>query len=200
MNVEKKNVEKKMIRSDIPGHSAMMTGTMPYNTSSAGKADANAEEQRRLIVGRGIMLNGQITDCQHLVVEGSVAAETLDTVRLDLLEAGSFKGAADVQDAVIAGRFDGKLVVTGRLTIKSSAHISGDIEYGSLEIEAGSRIEARIAVRPAPAVAEVSAPVTAKSTTVADAGEKILDASNDEKDTAAATEERPGTFRRAVGY
>ena len=198
MNVEKKNVEKKMIRTDIPGHSAMLTGTMPYNTTASGKPEANVEE-RRLIVGRGIVLNGQITDCQHLVVEGAVTAETLTTVRLDILEAGSFKGAADVQDAVIAGRFDGKLVVTGRLTIKSSAHISGEIEYGSLEIEAGSRIEARIAVRSAPAVAETTS-VSAKSTTVADAGEKALDASNDEADKAAATEERPGSFRRAVGY
>src|SRR6218665_2866524 len=123
MNVEKKNVEKKMIRTDIPGHSAMLTGTMPYNTTASGKPEANVEEQRRLIVGRGIVLSGQITDCQHLVVEGAVSAETLSTLRLDLLEAGSFKGAADVQDAVIAGRFDGKLVVTGRLTIKSTAHI-----------------------------------------------------------------------------
>ncbi len=199
MNVEKKNVEKKMIRTDIPGHSAMLTGTMPYNTTASGKPEASVEEQRRLIVGRGIVLNGQITDCQHLVVEGAVTAETLSTQRLDLLEAGSFAGAADVQDAVIAGRFDGKLVVTGRLTIKSTAHISGEIEYGSLEIEAGSRIEARIAVRPAPAVAEMTA-VTAKSMTVADAGEKALDASNDEADKAAATEERPGSFRRAVGF
>lgn len=199
MNVEKKNVEKKMIRTDIPGHSAMLSGTMPYNTTASGKPEANLEE-RRLIVGRGIVLNGQITDCQHLVVEGSVTAETLTTLRLDLLEAGSFAGAADVQDAVIAGRFDGKLVVSGRLTIKSTAHISGEIEYGSLEIEAGSRIEARIAVRPAPALAADTTAVTAKSTTVADAGEKALDASNDEADKAAATEERPGSFRRAVGF
>lgn len=195
------NVERKMIRSDIPGHSSLLTGTMPYNTSASGAAAASAEE-RRLMVGRGIVLNGQITDCQHLAVEGTVTAETLLTQRLDILESGSFTGSADVQDAVIAGRFDGKLVVKGRLTVKSTAHITGDIEYGALEIEAGSRIEARIAVRPAAAApaAEKTAAVTAKPTTVAEAGEKIFDASNDEAEKAAATEERPGTFRRAVGY
>lgn len=197
------NVEKKMIRSDIPGHSAMLTGTMPYNSAPA--AVAAADEQRRLTVGRGIVLNGQITDCQHLAVEGSVTAETLLTQRLDILETGSFTGTAEVQDAVIAGRFDGKLVVKGRLTVKSTAHITGEIEYGALEIESGSRIEARIAVRPAAPVAE-KAPAadktgaSVKSTTVAEAGEKLFDASNDEAEKAAVTEERPGTFRRAVGY
>jgi cytoskeletal protein CcmA (bactofilin family) len=192
------NVEKKMIRSDIPGHSAMLTGTMPYNTA----APAASVEERRLMVGRGIVLNGQITDCQHLAIEGTVTAETLLTQRLDILESGSFTGTANVQDAVIAGRFDGKLVATGRLTVKSTAHITGDIEYGALEIESGSRIEARIAVRPAPTApaVEKTAAVTAKPTTVAEAGEKIFDASNDEAEKAAATEERPGTFRRAVGY
>lgn len=199
------NVEKKMIRSDIPGHSAMLTGTMPYNAPGAaqGQQGAVLEAERRLTVGRGIVLNGQITDCQHLAIEGTVTAETLQTERLDILETGSFTGAADVQDAVIAGRFDGKLVATGRLTVKSTAHITGDIEYGALEIESGSRIEARIAVRPAPAAAaapEKTATMTAKPTTVAEAGEKIFDAVNDEAEKAAVTEERPGTFRRAVGY
>jgi cytoskeletal protein CcmA (bactofilin family) len=195
------NVEKKMIRSDIPGHSALLTGTMPYNTAMSSGAAATAEE-RRLTVSRGIILDGQITDCQHLAIEGTVVAETLQTQRLDVLEHGTFTGLADVQDAVIAGRFDGKLVAKGRLTVKSTAHITGDIEYGALEIEAGSRIEARIAVCPAPAApaAEKTAAVTAKSTTVAEAGEKIFDASNDEAEKAAVTEERPGTFRRAVGY
>lgn len=200
MKAPKMNVEKKMIRTDIPGHSAMLTGTLPYNTSAAGMSNAQADDQRRLTVGRGIVLNGQITDCQHLAIEGSVTAETLSTQRLDILESGSFKGAAEVQDAVISGRFDGRLVVTGRLTLKATAHVTGDIEYGALEIEAGSRIEARIAVRPAPAVEPAAEKtVTAKTSAVTDAAGKPLEASNDEADTAVS-EERPGTFRRAVGY
>lgn len=196
------NVEKKMIRSDIPGHSGMLTGTLPYNTATPATA---AVEERSLMVGRGIVLSGQITDCQHLAVEGTVSAETLLTQRLDILETGSFTGTAEVQDAIIAGRFDGKLVATGRLTVKSTAHITGEIEYGALEIEAGSRIEARIAARPAAPVADKAAPAdktAAKTAPAAEAGanSKLFGPSNDEAEAAAATEERPGTFRRAVGY
>jgi cytoskeletal protein CcmA (bactofilin family) len=181
-------VEKKTLRSDIPGHSAMLTGTMPYNTATA------TEEPRRLIVGRDICLSGEISSCDHLVVEGRVVASDLQVKRFDILEAGVFEGTATVQDAVVAGRFNGQLVVLGRLTVKSTGRIQGEIEYGALEVEAGSRMEARITAR-AQGVEEKKAPVEAhkmprKSETSAPAA----------ADAGETTEERPDSFRRAVGF
>ncbi len=202
-------VEKKMIRSDIPGHTSMLTGTMPYGT--APSAPQQTEEHRRLMLGREIKLSGEITNCEHLIIEGTLSAATLETQRLDLLETGAFTGSATVKDAVIAGRFDGKLVVTGRLSIKSTAVVKGDISYGALEIEAGSRIEASIAARPVDAVVkdQKDAPVAAVEkqllTTANDAGadadKKADDDKSGDKDgSVETTQERPGTFRRAVGF
>lgn len=204
-------VEKKMIRSDIPGHTSMLTGTMPYGTA-APAAPQQTEEHRRLMLGRDIKLVGEITNCEHLIIEGALEAKTLETQRLDLLETGAFSGSAIVKDAVIAGRFDGKLVVTGRLSIKSTAVVKGDISYGALEIEAGSRIEASIAARPA----EEAAPVQNKKDTPADIVEKQLvttandmganadkktdDKSGDKDGSVETTQERSGTFRRTVGF
>ncbi|HEX2753453.1 MAG TPA: polymer-forming cytoskeletal protein [Alphaproteobacteria bacterium] len=202
-------VEKKMIRSDIPGHTSMLTGTMPYGTAHA--APQQTEEHRRLMLGREIKLSGEITNCEHLIIEGTLSAATLETQRLDLLETGAFTGSATVKDAIIAGRFDGKLVVTGRLSIKSTAVVKGDISYGALEIEAGSRIEASIAARPVDAVVkdQKDAPVAAVEkqllTTANDAGadadKKADDDKSGDKDgSVETTQERPGTFRRAVGF
>jgi len=197
------SVEKKMIRSDIPGHTSMLTGTMPYGTSSAPQQTA---EHRRLMLGRDIRLTGEITDCEHLIIEGALEAKTLETQRLDLLETGAFAGSATVKDAVIAGRFDGKLVVTGRLSIKSTAVVKGEISYGALEIEAGSRIEASIAARPAeeaPADAANAIEkqlVTTANDTTTNAGKKSVDASGDQDGSVETTQERSGTFRRTVGF
>lgn len=209
-------VEKKMIRSDIPGHTSMLTGTMPYGTA-APAAPQQTEEHRRLMLGRDIKLVGEITNCEHLIIEGALEAKTLETQRLDLLETGSFTGSATVKDAIIAGRFDGKLVVTGRLSIKSTAVVKGEISYGALEIEAGSRIEASISTRPAEDVAAPAANQVKKDTPAVDAVEKQLlttandagadadkkaedDKSGDKDGSIETTQERPGTFRRAVGY
>jgi cytoskeletal protein CcmA (bactofilin family) len=211
-------VEKKMIRSDIPGHNTMLTGTLPYGAV----APVAAEEHRRLTVGRDIVLSGEISSCEHLIIEGSVVAKTLSTQRLDILDTGSFVGNAEVKDATIAGRYNGKLVVTGRLSIKATAVLTGEIEYGALEIEAGSRLEARIVARPA-AVVEDKKDTSAKAPvkdSVKDAKGSVTDAgmvealaandtvdkdktdgkSDEEGSSSATTQERPGTFRRAVGF
>ncbi len=94
------SIEKKTIRSDIPGHHTMLNAS--YSASPQ-------EEGRRLVVGRDITLNGDIASCDHLVVEGTVHAQSFWARRMDILESGFFAGTAEVQDGVIAGRFEGKL-------------------------------------------------------------------------------------------
>lgn len=202
-------VEKKMIRSDIPGHNTMLTGTLPYG---APTPVVQAEEHRRLAVGRDIKLTGEISNCEHLMIEGTVDAKTLQTQRFDIFEGGAFNGSAEVKDATIAGRFDGKLVVTGRLSIKSTAVVKGEISYGALEIEAGSRIEASITARPVEETPVVAKDAKESLSTVekqmvstandagTDADKKTDDTSGEKDGSVETTQERPGTFRRAVGY
>ncbi|MEZ0224637.1 MAG: polymer-forming cytoskeletal protein [Alphaproteobacteria bacterium] len=180
------SVEKKTIRSDIPGHSNLLGGTIAY-------AGSTQEESRRLVVGRDISLQGDIGCCDHLVVEGTVNAQGFSARRMDILEAGFYAGSAIVQDAVIAGRFEGKITVSGRLTVKSTGRLYGEIEYGTIECEAGARIEGQMTVL-TPAVAEqpvVTAPEVNDNSNV----ENLFDGSEEE-----STEERPRVFRRAVGY
>ena len=180
------SIEKKTIRSDIPGHSNMLGGSASY----AGSAQ---DEGRRLVVGRDISLNGDIGCCDHLVVEGTVNAQGFTARRIDVLEAGFFAGSAHVQDAVIAGRFEGKLTVSGRLSVKSTGRLYGQIEYGSVECEAGARIEGQMVLIAPPAAAET--PVLA-APTVNDNVENLFDDSSEE----GTAEETPRVFRRAVGY
>jgi cytoskeletal protein CcmA (bactofilin family) len=184
------SIEKKTIRSDIPGHSTMLGGS----TSFAGSTQ---EEGRRLVVGREISLNGDIGCCDHLVIEGTVNAQGFSARRIDILEAGFFAGSAHVQDAVIAGRFEGKLTVSGRLSVKATGRITGEIEYGSVECEAGARIEGRMTVM-APAVTETPAlnPPTVNDNVDNNVENLFDEVSADE----AATQTSPRVFRRAVGY
>lgn len=135
--LEKKTVEKKTIRSDIPGSHLFLHGNVGYVGSTS-------EETRRLIVGRDISLNGEIATCDHLLIEGIVRADGFSARRLDILEPGVFVGSARVQESVIAGRFEGDLYVAGRLTLKSTAQVFGHVQYGIIEIEAGAKIEGRL--------------------------------------------------------
>jgi cytoskeletal protein CcmA (bactofilin family) len=98
-----------------------------------------------LTVGSGISVTGEITACDTLVVEGNVAATLTDSRTLDILRGGAFNGRAEVQNAVIAGLFDGDLMVRERLQIASSGHVKGKVRYGKLEIESGGELNGDIA-------------------------------------------------------
>lgn len=103
-------------------------------------APAASDAQRRLIVGRDISLSGEITSCDVLVVEGNVEAKLRDGRSIEIAETGLFKGSVEIDKADIGGRFEGDLMVRGRLRVRSTGRITGSIKYGELEVEAGGRL------------------------------------------------------------
>lgn len=102
-------------------------------------AGASADS-KKLIVGREISLNGRISACDRLVVEGQVEAELNDGRMIEIADAGLFRGTAKVDGAEISGRFEGSLTVRERLVIRSTGRVMGTIRYGRIEIEVGGEI------------------------------------------------------------
>jgi cytoskeletal protein CcmA (bactofilin family) len=97
-------------------------------------------KQKRLIVGSGIRMSGEITACDRLVVEGFVEARLNETRALEIAEGGQFKGGCLVEEAEITGVYEGDLTVRGRLMIRATGKVDGNIQYGDLEIERGGQI------------------------------------------------------------
>jgi cytoskeletal protein CcmA (bactofilin family) len=108
--------------------------------------DRNGAAERKLTVGKGLSLAGEITSCDVLVVEGKVEAKLTDGKMLEITECGQFRGSVEIENADIAGRYDGQLVVHGRLTVRSTGRISGTVKYGELEVNAGGQIIGEIQV------------------------------------------------------
>jgi cytoskeletal protein CcmA (bactofilin family) len=124
---------------------------------------------RKLIVGRDISLSGEIAACDVLVVEGTVEARLRDGRNIEISETGLFKGSVEIDEADIAGRFEGEITVRGRLKVRAGGRIQGSIRYGELEVEAGGQLSgdiqvigaqpARAGVRPTPAPVREPAPM-----------------------------------------
>jgi cytoskeletal protein CcmA (bactofilin family) len=106
----------------------------------ARRSASSSDSGRKLIVGDGLSLSGEITSCDILVVAGKVEAKLTDGKLLEINESGQFRGSVEIENADIAGRYDGQLVVHGRLTVRSTGRISGMVKYGELEINAGGQI------------------------------------------------------------
>lgn len=105
-------------------------------------------ESKKLIVGREIVLSGQITSCDRLVVEGRVEASLTETRAIEIAETGHFKGSAEIESAEIAGRYEGTLTVRERLFIRSTGKVNGKVTYGQIEIEPGGEIAGEVHVGP----------------------------------------------------
>jgi cytoskeletal protein CcmA (bactofilin family) len=91
-------------------------------------------------VGPSIKLKGvEITDCDTLVVEGTVEA-TMDSRVMHITELGAFKGSADIDFAEIHGEFNGDLTVREKLVIYSTGRVSGKIRYGKVVIQEGGQL------------------------------------------------------------
>ena len=71
------------------------------------------------------------------MVEGRVEATLENSELLEITPGGAFKGRVSINEAIIAGEFDGELVVRGRLLVASGGRIVGTIKYGSLVVEEG---------------------------------------------------------------
>ena len=106
-------------------------GSTSQASSAAASAKAPVESVgSKLTVGPNIKLKGvEITDCDTLVVEGTVEA-TMDSRVIQISEQGAFRGSADIDIAEIRGDFNGTLTVR---------QISGEIDVGTASNTARSK-------------------------------------------------------------
>jgi cytoskeletal protein CcmA (bactofilin family) len=115
----------------------------PAPTPLAPQRDAKSEvkdEAKKLTVGKGISLDGKISSCDRLIVDGKVEAELQDCHTVEITQNGTFKGAAEIASAEISGNYEGSLTVRENLLIRSTGHVSGTVRYGKLHIEDGGEI------------------------------------------------------------
>ncbi len=126
-------------------------------------------ERRTLVVGRGISLQGTVSDAERLVVEGTVESQMIQAQELFVAQAGVFRGEVQVEDAEIAGLFDGTLTVRGNLVIRGTGKVNGVARYRKLSVEEGGQVSGRMEMLsdaaangapagPAPAVPRAAVP------------------------------------------
>ncbi len=133
------------------------TAPRPLPPAGFGPADRPAPQTRarpedgetgkRLIVGEGIQLKGEITACERLIVEGQVEVTMNATRALEIAPTGHFIGSCEVEDADISGVYEGDLSVRGRLIVHKGGRVVGKISYGELELERGGEIAGELSVR-----------------------------------------------------
>ena len=130
-----------------------------------------AAERRTLVVGKGISLQGTVSEAERLVIEGTMESQLLQANELVIGHSGVFKGEAQVEDAEIAGTFDGVLNATGSLTIRATGRVIGTARSRRLSVEDGGQLSGKMEMISDTPAASASTPrmAPARSTEPADA-------------------------------
>ena len=119
----------------------------PATRQPAAPTMSETDAGKRLIVGQGIQMKGEITACDRLVVEGHVEVTLKATRMLEIKPSGHFTGSCEVEEAEVSGVYDGNLTVRGRLIVHAGGRVTGDISYGEIELERGAQITGKLGVR-----------------------------------------------------
>ena len=135
-------------RPGMSPNAAAAAGQAPAAAANPQQAQpatpASKEGESKLTVGPNIKLKGvEITDCDTLVVEGSVEA-TMDSRVIQISERGAFKGSAEIDVAEIRGLFDGNLTARQKLVIYSTGKVTGKVRYGKVVIEEGGQLSGEV--------------------------------------------------------
>lgn len=144
-------------RVDIPGNNFQRPGAQASrpaypgaypgaqaNSNAGVYGQSNVDTGSKLVIGKGISMSGEIEACDHLIVEGTIEAALKGASILDVAQSGAFLGTVEIEEANIAGRFEGDITVRGRLTIESTGTVIGSVSYKELSMEAGATLDGSI--------------------------------------------------------
>lgn len=88
-------------------------------------------------------LEGSIETEGTLIVDGSVTGK-IKCNSLEIVAEGRVDAEVDAEEASVAGNFEGRMLCSGRLTIRSTGRVVGDIFYGTLAIELGGLLDGKL--------------------------------------------------------
>jgi|GEM_PF-3426939 cytoskeletal protein CcmA (bactofilin family) len=140
-----------------PGASLPSSGTRVAQRS----IPVELSEQVESFIGRNSKLEGELRSEQSLRIQGSVRGE-VDSRRVVFLdEAARITGRVSGATVFVAGTVDGEIHCPGRLEIRSTGRVTGEINAGTLIMHEGAVVNGQVRMlreQPHPASAPSQAP------------------------------------------
>jgi cytoskeletal protein CcmA (bactofilin family) len=115
-----------------------MFGNKKDSPSTAGNTNSPSPTGGTNSLVHGTNLEGVLHAGSDIRIDGQLNGKLFCKGRLILGETGVIDGEVECQDAIIEGKFTGKIKVTELLTVKETANISGDVSTGKLFVHAGA--------------------------------------------------------------
>jgi cytoskeletal protein CcmA (bactofilin family) len=96
-------------------------------------------------IGKSVTIRGELTGREDLYMDGEIEGTiTLPDSRLTIGPNARVLADISARDVIILGRVNGNVHATGRVELRETAAVSGDIFAGRLSIEESAAIKGRV--------------------------------------------------------
>ena len=103
----------------------------------------------RSLIGKNIIITGDISATEDLVVEGRVTGKILlNESRLTVGEEGYLQSQITAREVVISGRVDGQIHASERVELRHTAQVTGDIVAPRLIIHQDAVVKGTVDLSP----------------------------------------------------
>lgn len=99
------------------------------------------------IIAQGTKVTGDLVSEGDFRIDGQVEGNLRSPGKIVVGKSGFIKGTLVGTDAYFEGKFSGKITLSGTLTLKSSAHIEGEVILGKLAVEPGATFNVNCAMK-----------------------------------------------------
>tara|TARA_B100001113_G_scaffold203214_1_gene166639 strand:- start:160 stop:630 length:471 start_codon:yes stop_codon:yes gene_type:complete len=97
-------------------------------------------DSKTVNVGAGVRIEGRIEGAEISDISGTLSG-TINSSNINISNTGNFNGDMSGNDITISGNVEGEINSDQYLIVNQSANIKGTIEYSSLQVSYGAKIQ-----------------------------------------------------------
>lgn len=112
-----------------------------FSDKKRGKMATETISQQNSIA-KGTTITGDIISDGDFRIEGTIQGNIKTPGKVVIGKTGIVNGTLKSANADIEGKFSGKLILSDTLSLKSSAHVEGEVEVAKLAVEPGATFNA----------------------------------------------------------
>ena len=98
-------------------------------------------------INEGTNIKADILSNGFFRIDGTIEGNIKTPSKVVIGKTGFIKGTLTCENADIEGRFEGNLDVSGTLSLRTTAHIEGDVVVGKLAVEPGATFNASCSMK-----------------------------------------------------
>ena len=102
------------------------------------REDPSSMKEVETIIGSSVKVEGNFVGSGDVIVEGTVSGLLKTAKNLKVGEQAKIKADVEAENVFTSGEIRGNVKIKGKLEMKSSAKIFGNVETGVLSVEEGA--------------------------------------------------------------